>query len=121
MKSYCLLIVQLVVLNLHIFPVLNKHCTEPYLGPLYTSYIYIYIYIYIFILIEIIVQFFECKIPERVLLTGAISICKKGFQGFHTGVKLRCAACLSLQILRFEYLHYDIYHSFCMQTKIKVA
>ena len=33
--------------------------------------------LYIFKLIKIIVQFFECKIPERVLLTGAISICKR--------------------------------------------
>ena len=40
MRSYCLL--YNVLLNLHIFPVMNKHCTEPYLGPLYTSYIYIY-------------------------------------------------------------------------------
>ena len=113
MKSYCLL--HNVLLNLHIFPVLNKHCTEPYLGPLYTSYIYISI------VITIIVQFFECKIPERVLPTGAISICKKGFQRFHTGVKLRCAACLSLQFLRFEYLHYDNTTRFVFQTKIKEA
>ena len=32
----------------------------------------------------------------------------EGFQRLHTSVKLRCAACLSLQILSFEYLHYDI-------------
>ena len=119
MKSYCLLIVQRCAKLTHF------SCAEQTLyralswSAIYK--LYIYIYIYIFILIKIIVQFFECKISERVLLTGAISICKKGFQGFHTGVKLRCAACLSLQILRFEYLHYDIYHSFCMQTKIKVA
>ena len=30
----------------------------------------------------------------------------EGFQRIHTGVKLRGAA--SLQILSFEYLHYDI-------------
>ena len=29
------------------------------------------------ILIKVIVQFFECKIPERVLLNGAISICRR--------------------------------------------
>ena len=29
------------------------------------------------------------------------------FQRFHTGLKLRWAACLFLQFLRFEYLHYD--------------
>ena len=33
--------------------------------------------VYIFILIKIIVQFLEGKIPERVLLTGAIAICKR--------------------------------------------
>ena len=27
----------------------------------------------------------------------------EGFQSLHTSVKLRCAACLSLQILSFEY------------------
>ena len=26
---------------------------------------------------KIVVQFFDCKIPERVLLTGAISKCKR--------------------------------------------
>ena len=39
------------------------------------------------VLIKIFVQWFECKFPERVLLTGAISTCKR-FQMFHTGVKL---------------------------------
>ena len=28
----------------------------------------------------------------------------KGFQRFHTSMRLRCSACLSLQFLRFEYL-----------------
>ena len=32
---------------------------------------------YIFILIKNVVQFFECQIPETVLLTEAISICKR--------------------------------------------
>ena len=31
----------------------------------------------------------------------------EGFQSFHTGLKLRCAAFRPLQFLRFEYLHYD--------------
>ena len=44
-----------------LFLMLNKNCTEPYLGPLHTVY-------KLFILIKIIVQFFECKIPERVLV-----------------------------------------------------
>ena len=57
-----------VLLNLHIFPVLKKakNCTEQYLLRYKAA-------IYIFILIKIIVQFFECKIPERVINTGAIS------------------------------------------------
>ena len=33
--------------------------------------------VYILIMIKIIVQFFEGKIPERVLLTGAIAMCKQ--------------------------------------------
>ena len=41
-------------------------------------YIYImYIYHGPLIPIKITVQFFECKIPERVLLNGAISICRR--------------------------------------------
>ena len=32
---------------------------------------------HIFILIKIFVQFFECQIPERVLLTRDISMCKR--------------------------------------------
>ena len=31
-----------VLLNLHIFPVLNTYCTEPYLGPVQRSYVYLY-------------------------------------------------------------------------------
>ena len=44
-----------------------------------------------------------------------------GFQRFHTGLRLRCAACLSLQFLLFEYLHYDIYstgHRHCSTTRV---
>ena len=44
----------------------------------------------------------------------------EGFQRFHTGLRLRCAACLSLQFLLFEYIHYDIQHSFCIPNE-KVA
>ena len=32
----------------------------------------------------------------------------EGFQRFRTGLRLSCAACLFLQFLLFEYLHYDI-------------
>ena len=42
-------------------PLLNINCTEAYLGPLYRSFI--------------IIQILNCKIPERVLLNGAI--CKR--------------------------------------------
>ena len=33
----------------------------------------------------------------------------EGFQRFHTDLRLRCAACLSLQFSLFEYIHYDIH------------
>ena len=58
----CLLYILKVLLNFKNFPLLNINCTEPYLCPLYRSYI--------------IVQILNCKIPERVLLNGAIC---KGF------------------------------------------
>ena len=67
-----------VLLNLHMFPVLNIYCTEPYLGLVQRSYVYLYWQSHgPLIPIKIIVQFFECKIPERVLLNGAISICRR--------------------------------------------
>ena len=60
-----------VLLNFHNFRLLNITCTELYLGLLYRSYI--------------IVQILNCKITEKVLLTGAI--CKRFFKGF-TPVKM---------------------------------
>ena len=54
----CLLYILKVLLNFHNFPLLNINCTESYLSPLYISYI--------------MVQILNCKIPERVLLNGAI-------------------------------------------------
>ena len=68
----CLLTILKVLLNLHNFPLLNINCTEPYLGPLYRS--------------DIIVQIFNCKIPERSLLNGAVY---KRFQRFHAGEDVR--------------------------------
>ena len=63
---------------LPIFPVLNIYCTEPYLGPLQRSYVYLYWQSHgPLIPIKIIVQFFECKIPKRVLFNRAISICRR--------------------------------------------
>ena len=55
-----------------------------------------------YILIKIIVQFFESKIPERVLLTGAKE------QKFHTECEGRMYGLSLLQFLCFESLHYDI-------------
>ena len=75
----CLLYIWKVLLNLHNFPLLNKNCTEPYLGPLYRNYI--------------IVQIKKCKIPERVLLNGAI--CKRFSK---VSRRWRCAACHLLQV-----------------------
>ena len=75
----CLLYILKVLLNLHNFPLLNINCTEPYLGPLYRSYI--------------IVQISNCKIPERVLLNGAI--CKRFSK---VSRRWRCAACHLLQV-----------------------
>ena len=60
-------------------PLLDINCTEVYLGPLYRSYI--------------IIQIFNCKIPERVLLNGAI--CKRVSKVSH---RWRCAACHLLQV-----------------------
>ena len=41
----------------------------------------------------------------------------EGFQRLHTGLRLRCAACLCLQFLLFEYSHYDMQHSFCISNE----
>ena len=79
----CLLYILKVLLNLHNFPLLNINCTEPYLGPLYISYI--------------MVQILNCKIPERVLLNGAI--CKRFSKVSH---RWRCAACHLLQVFTYK-------------------
>ena len=78
----CLLYILKVLLNLHNFALLNINCTEPYLGPLYISYI--------------VVQILNCKIPERVLLNGAI--CKRFSK---VSRRWRCAACHLLQVFYF--------------------
>ena len=75
----CLLYIWKVLLNLHNFPLLNINCTELYLGPLYRSYI--------------MVQILNCRIPERVLLNGAIW---KRFS--KVSRRWRCAACHLLQV-----------------------
>ena len=68
----CLLYILKVLLYSHSFPLLNINCTEPYLGPLYRSYI--------------IVQILKCKIPES--LTGGI--CKRFSK---VSRRWRCEAC----------------------------
>ena len=86
-----------VLLNLHIFPVLNIYCTEPYLDPLRRSYVYLYWQSHgLLIRIKIIVQFFECKIPERVLLNGAISICRRFSKVSHWFEAKMCGLSFSL-------------------------
>ena len=79
----CLLYIWKVLLNLHNFPLLNINCSEPYLGPLYRNYI--------------IVQILRCKIPERVLLKGAI--CKRFSK---VSRRWRCAACHLLQVFTWS-------------------
>ena len=64
-------------------PLLNLNCTEPYLGPLYRSYV--------------IIQILNCKIPARVLLSGAI--CKRFSKVSH---RWRCAACHLLQVFTYK-------------------
>ena len=42
----------------------------------------------------------------------------EGFLRLHSGLRLRCAACLSLQVfVLFEYIHYDIQYSFCIPNE----
>ena len=50
----------------------------------------------------------------------------EGFQRFHTGLRLRCAACLSLQFLLFKYIHYYIHYindsaSLCFSAASRVS
>ena len=93
---------------LHVFPVLNIYCTEPYLGPLQRSYVYLYWQSHgLLVPIKIIVQCFECKSRKEFSSMGQYQYVE-GFQRFHTGLKLRCAACLCLQFLRFVFTLWHI-------------
>ena len=84
-----------VLFNLHFFPVLNIYCTEPYLGPVQRSYVYLYWQSHEpLIPIKIIVQFFECRIPERVLFNGAISICRRFSKVLHRFEAKMCSLSL---------------------------
>ena len=104
-------------LNSHIFPVLNIYCSEAYLGPLQRSYV--------FILTEscapntdkIIVQFFECKIPERVFLNGAISICRRFLKVSHRFKAKMCGLSL-LAVFYVLSIYIMTYNTrFVFQTK----
>ena len=76
---------------LNIFPVLNIYCTEPYLGPVQRSHVYLYWQSHWpLIPIKIIVQFLGCKISERVLLNGAISICRRFSKVSHRSEAKMC-------------------------------
>ena len=98
-----------VLLNLHFFPVLNIYCTEPYLGPVQRSYVYLYRQSHgPLIPIKIIVQFFECKVPERVLLNEAISICKRFSKVSHRFEAKMCG--LSLLAI-FTFWVYTLWHT----------
>ena len=80
---------------------LNIYCTEPYLGPVQRSYVYLYWQSHgPLIPIKIIVQFFECRIPERVLLNGAISICRRFSKVSHRFEAEMCGLSL-LEIFTF--------------------
>ena len=97
-----------VLLDLHIFPVLNIYRTEPYLSPLQRSYVYLYWQSHgLLIPIKIIVQFFECKIPERVLLNGAISICRRFSKVSHQFEARMCG--LSLLVI-FTFWAFTLWH-----------
>ena len=73
----------------------------PYLGPVQTNYVYLYLQSHgPLIPIKIIVQFLECKIPERALLNGAISICRRFSKLSHRFEAKMCGLSL-LEIFTF--------------------
>ena len=91
------------------FPVLKIYCTEPYLGPVQRSYVYLYWQSHgSLIPIKIIVQFFECRIPERVLLNGATSICRRFSKVSHRFEAKMCG--LSLLAI-FTFWVYTLWHT----------
>ena len=99
-----------VLLNLHFFPVLNIYCTEPFLDPVQRSYVYLYWQSHRpLIPIKILVQFFECKIPERVLLNGAISICRRFSKASHRFEAKMCG--LSLLAIFSTFWVYTLWHT----------
>ena len=98
-----------VLFNLHFFPVLNIYCTEPYLGPVQRSYVYLYWQSHgPLIPIKIIVQFFECRISERVLLNGGISICRRFSKVSHRFEAKMCGQSL---LAIFTFWVYTLLHT----------
>ena len=88
-----------VLFNLHFFPVLNICCTEPYLGPVQRSYVYLYWQSHgPLIPIKSSFNFSSVKSLKEYSSIKQYQYVK-GFQRFHTGLRLRCAARLPLQFL----------------------
>ena len=107
-----------VLFNLHFFPVLNIYCTEPYLGPVQRSYVYLYWQSHgLLIPIKSIVQFFECRIPERVLLNGAISICRRFSK---VSQRFEAKMCGLFLLAIFTFWVYTLWHTtFVLYSKRK--
>ena len=101
-----------VLLNLHFFPVLNIYCTEPYLGLVQRSYVCLYWQSHgPLILIKSSFNFSSVKsLKEYSSMEQNQYV--EGFQRFHTGLRLRCAACLSLHFFFLSIYIYDMQHSF---------
>ena len=98
-----------VLLNLHFFPVLNIYCTEPYLGPVQRSYVYLYRQSRgPLIPIKSSFNFSSVKSLKEYSSIKQYQYAE-GFQRFHTGLRLRCAACLSLQF--FSFWLYTLWHA----------
>ena len=77
--------------------VLNINCTEPYLGPVQRSYVYLYRQSHgPLIPIKSSFNFSRVKSLKEHSSIKQYQYAE-GFQRFHTGLRLRCAAGLSLQ------------------------
>ena len=79
---------------------LDKNCTKPYLVR-YIEAMYIYTDKN-----DCYIRFMECKSLKEFSSLEQYQFAED-FQRLHTGVKLRCPACFSFQILSFEYSHYE--------------
>ena len=85
-----------VLINVNIFLVLNKNCTEPHLVR--------YKEATIFILMNSSFNFLSVKSLKEFSSLEQYQYAD-GFQRLHTGVKLRSSVCLSFLISSFECLH----------------